>query len=154
MFNLDKMFINRNCAGILILTVILWLSLPMMAKAETTDFPSRGSISSGFGERWGKLHNGIDIASKSGTPIYSALEGTVSYAGWESGYGNLIQINSANDTMVFYGHCSSINVKPKAVVHKGDLIGNVGSTGHSTGPHLHFEVRVGGVAVNPIKYLQ
>ena len=151
---MDKMYINRNCLRIFIFTIIMCLSLPMMAKAEGINFPSRGSISSVFGERWGKTHKGIDIASKSGTPIYSALEGTVSYAGWESGYGNLIQVSSANDTIVIYGHCSSIKVKPKAVVHKGDLIGKVGSTGHSTGPHLHFEVRVGGVAVNPIKYLQ
>ena len=145
---------RRNYLGIVILTVIVWLSLPMIAKAETIRFPSRGSISSGFGERWGKLHKGIDIASKSGTPIYSALDGTVSYAGWESGYGNLIQVSSANNTVIFYGHCSSINVKPKDVVHKGDLIGKVGSTGNSTGPHLHFEVRIDGVAVNPTKYLE
>jgi murein DD-endopeptidase MepM/ murein hydrolase activator NlpD len=153
-FNLDKINTHRNYLEIATLTVIIWLLLPVMAKADTISFPSRGNISSGFGQRWGKLHKGIDIASSSGTPIYSALDGTVSYAGFESGYGNLIQVSSANSTVILYGHCSSINVKPKAVVHKGDLIGRVGSTGNSTGPHLHFEVRIDGVAVNPITYLE
>lgn len=145
---------HRNYLRIVLLTVIIWVSLTLVAKAEAIRFPSRGSISSGFGERWGKIHKGIDIASKTGTPIYSALEGTVSYAGFETGYGNLIQVSSVNNTVVFYGHCSSINVKLKDVVHRGDLIGRVGTTGNSTGPHLHFEVRIDGVAVNPTKYLE
>lgn len=151
---MGKIYIHKNYLGIVILTVIMWLSLPLIANAEAINYPSRGSISSGFGERWGKSHNGIDIASQSGTPIYSALDGTVSYAGFEEGYGNLIQISSAGNTVIFYGHCSSIDVKLKDVVHKGDLIGRVGSTGNSTGPHLHFEVRINGVAVNPTKYLE
>ena len=149
------MYEHRNCLRVFILIVIMCLAMPTIAEAETIKYPSRGSISSGFGERWGKLHKGIDIASKSGTPIYAALDGNVSCVGFEAGgYGNFVQVSSANNTMIIYGHCSSISAKPKSVVHKGDLIGKVGSTGHSTGPHLHFEVRVGGIAVNPIKYIE
>lgn len=117
-------------------------------------FPVKGVVSSLFGLRWGKMHEGIDIACNTGTPIYSAFDGIVTYAGVESGYGNLINIASSNNIVVFYGHCSSINVNTKDIIHKGDLIGRVGSTGNSTGPHLHFEVRINGEAVDPSIYLK
>ena len=116
--------------------------------------PSRGIVTSGFGERWGKMHCGMDIGAVSGSPILAALDGVVSYSGWEQGYGNTITINHANNIMTLYGHCSKINVVLGQSVKKGDVIGAVGSTGNSTGPHLHFEVRVNGVAVNPTSYLK
>ncbi len=123
-------------------------------KLSAISFPSKGIISSTFGSRWGKMHEGIDIASDTGTPIYAALDGIVTYAGVESGYGNLINVTSDNNIVIYYGHCSSIETELKKTVHKGDLIGKVGSTGNSTGPHLHFEVRVNGVAVDPSSYLK
>ena len=125
-----------------------------MAAVSSVNFPTIGFISSDFGARWGKIHEGIDIGSNLGTAINSALPGKVSYAGWEEGYGNLICIQSQGDIEIFYGHCSKINVKLGQQVNSGELIGKVGSTGNSTGPHLHFEVRVNGTAIDPIKYLR
>jgi len=116
--------------------------------------PSRGIVTSGFGERWGKLHCGLDIGALSGSPILAALDGVVSYSGWEQGYGNTITINHPNNIVTLYGHCSKLDVVIGQYVKKGDIIGAVGSTGNSTGPHLHFEVRVNGVAVNPTGYLK
>lgn len=115
--------------------------------------PSRGSITSAFGERWGKMHEGIDIAGKIGDPIYSALDGKVIYAGWESGYGMVIKLSHSGNIQTIYGHCSSLNVKAGDSVKKGQVIGKVGNTGNSTGPHLHFEVRVNGKPQNPEKYI-
>jgi murein DD-endopeptidase MepM/ murein hydrolase activator NlpD len=115
--------------------------------------PSRGSISSGFGMRWGKMHEGLDIAANMGDPIYAALDGTVIYSGWETGYGYVIKLQHQNGLITIYGHCSRLDVSVNQSVSKGDEIGLVGSTGNSTGPHLHFEVRVNGVAQNPVAFL-
>ena len=125
-----------------------------LAAVTNVSFPAIGFISSRFGSRWGKIHEGIDIASNLGNQIYSAFDGSVIYAGWENGYGNLIEIQSQGDITVFYGHCSSIGVKLGEQVKRGDVIGKIGNTGNSTGPHLHFEVRVKGEAVDPSKYLK
>ena len=116
--------------------------------------PSRGSISSPFGTRWGKMHKGIDIAASFGANINAALDGTISYAGWESGYGNVIKIDHGKAVETTYAHCSVIVVKKGEAVKKGEKIGEVGSTGHSTGPHLHFEVRENGEPKNPQKYIK
>ena len=115
--------------------------------------PSRGNISSNFGMRWGKMHKGIDIAADAGSTINATLDGVVCYAGWEEGYGNVIKIDHGDGIEITYGHCSVINVKKGEAVKSGTKIGEVGSTGNSTGPHLHFEVRENGVAINPEKYL-
>lgn len=115
--------------------------------------PSRGAITSNFGKRWGRMHYGVDIAANAGTPIYAAMDGTVAVSGWESGYGNVIKINHSNGTQSIYGHCSKLFVKAGQAVKKGQKIGAVGSTGNSTGPHLHFEIRINGKPVNPISYL-
>lgn len=124
------------------------------ATKATFATPSRGSVSSAFGERWGKMHEGLDIAANLGSPINAALSGTVSFAGWSDGYGNLIKLKHDNGLETYYGHCSKLLVKVGEDVDKGDKIGEVGSTGRSTGPHLHFEVRVNGVPKNPTNYLK
>lgn len=126
---------------------------PSVVAAMALASPSRGAVSSKFGMRWGRMHEGIDIAANSGTPIYAALDGVVTYARWEEGYGNLIKLKHKNNVETLYGHCSRIIVSEGDTIKKGDKIGEVGSTGKSTGPHLHFEVRVNGAAKNPIDYL-
>jgi len=115
--------------------------------------PSRGTISSSFGQRWSSTHTGIDIAVSRGTPIKAADGGLVTFAGWNGGYGNLIIIDHENGFVTYYAHCNSISVKKGQRVARGETIGTVGSTGNATGPHLHFEVRKNGVPVNPLNYL-
>lgn len=115
--------------------------------------PSRGSITSAFGQRWGRMHEGMDIAGAVGDPIYAALEGKVTYAGWEGGYGLVVKLSHNGNIQTIYGHCSKLNVKTGDNVKKGQVIAKVGNTGNSTGPHLHFEVRVNGKPENPAKYI-
>jgi murein DD-endopeptidase MepM/ murein hydrolase activator NlpD len=116
-------------------------------------WPTSGTLTSGFGWRWGRMHEGIDIAAPTGTPISAAASGTVIHAGWMGGYGNLVVIDHGNGLATAYGHQSSIAVASGTYVSQGQTIGYVGSTGHSTGPHLHFEVRVNGSPVDPLGYL-
>jgi murein DD-endopeptidase MepM/ murein hydrolase activator NlpD len=116
-------------------------------------WPVSGPVTSPFGWRWGRMHEGIDIGGGSGTPIHAAASGTIIYCGWESGYGNLTVIDHGGNLATAYGHQSSIAVACGQHVSQGDVIGYVGSTGHSTGPHLHFEVRVNGSPVDPLGYL-
>lgn len=115
--------------------------------------PSRGVVSSSFGMRQGRMHEGIDIAASQGTPIYAAEAGVVVFAGWEEGYGNVIKIEHKDNMLTLYGHCSKLATTVNKKITKGQLIGYVGSTGRSTGPHLHFEVRVNGKAINPNPYI-
>ena len=115
-------------------------------------WPVNGVITSGFGWRWGRMHEGIDIAAPTGTSIRAAASGTVIFAGWMGGYGNLTIIDHGNGLATAYGHQSAIYVGGGSV-SQGTVIGAVGSTGNSTGPHLHFEVRVNGSAVDPMGYL-
>lgn len=115
-------------------------------------WPVSGPITSGFGWRWGRMHEGIDIGAACGTPIRAAASGTVVYAGWMDGYGNLTIIDHGGGMATAYGHQSAIYVGGGSV-SQGQTIGAVGSTGHSTGCHLHFEVRVNGTPVNPLNYL-
>jgi murein DD-endopeptidase MepM/ murein hydrolase activator NlpD len=116
-------------------------------------WPVSGQITSPFGMRWGRMHEGIDIGAADGAPIYAAAAGTVIYAGWMEGYGNLVAIDHGNGLSTAYGHQSHLAVSVGQQVAQGQLIGYVGSTGHSTGPHLHFEVRVNGAPVDPLGYL-
>jgi murein DD-endopeptidase MepM/ murein hydrolase activator NlpD len=116
-------------------------------------WPVSGTVTSPFGWRWGRMHEGIDIAVGYGTPIGAAGTGTVIYCGWMSGYGNLTVIDHGGGLATAYGHQSSIAVGCGQGVSRGQIIGYVGSTGHSTGPHLHFEVRVNGAPVDPLGYL-
>jgi len=115
-------------------------------------WPVSGPITSGFGWRWGRMHEGIDIGAACGTPIHAAASGTVIYSGWMSGYGNFVVIDHGNGLATAYAHQSAIYVSGGSV-SQGQVIGAVGSTGHSTGCHLHFEVRVNGTPVNPLNYL-
>jgi murein DD-endopeptidase MepM/ murein hydrolase activator NlpD len=116
-------------------------------------WPTSGTLTSGFGWRWGRMHEGIDIAAPTGTPISAAASGTVIHAGWMGGYGNLVVIDHGNGLATAYGHQSSIAVGSGTYVSQGQTIGYVGNTGNSTGPHLHFEVRVNGSPVDPLGYL-
>jgi len=116
-------------------------------------WPVLGPVTSPFGWRWGRMHEGIDIAAGAGTPIRAAAAGAVIYAGWLGGYGNLVVIDHGGGVATAYGHQSGIAVGTGAPVAQGQVIGYVGSTGHSTGPHLHFEVRVNGVPQDPLGYL-
>jgi murein DD-endopeptidase MepM/ murein hydrolase activator NlpD len=109
-----------------------------------------GVISSEYGARWGKMHKGIDIAAEVGEPIYAVADGEVIYAGdGLRGYGNVIIVQHVDRVSSLYAHSSELKVKQGDHVAQGTLIALMGSTGHSTGPHVHFELRQGDVAVNP-----
>jgi murein DD-endopeptidase MepM/ murein hydrolase activator NlpD len=99
------------------------------------------------------MHEGIDIAVPTGTPVWAAAAGTVIYSGWLGGYGNLVVVDHGNGLATAYAHNSALLVAVGQVVAQGDTIALAGSTGHSSGPHVHFEVRVNGVAVDPLLYL-
>jgi murein DD-endopeptidase MepM/ murein hydrolase activator NlpD len=116
-------------------------------------WPVNGPVTSGYGWRWGRMHEGIDIAAPTGTPIWAAASGSVIYAGWLGGYGNLVVVDHGNGLATAYAHASAILVSIGQSVSQGETVALIGSTGNSTGPHLHFEVRVNGVAVDPLLYL-
>lgn len=107
-----------------------------------------------FGRRWGRAHEGIDMAAPVGTPIFVTGEGVVVFAGWQRGYGNLVKIQHALGTETRYGHMSKIRVKTGQKVSRGSQIGDMGNTGRSTGSHLHYEVRVDGRAVDPMSFIK
>lgn len=116
--------------------------------------PTVGRFTSPFGPRWGRFHYGIDIANSVGTDIKAADGGIVTRAGSAGSYGNLIIIDHQNGTSTRYAHLSRIDVKVGQAVEQGQSIAKMGNTGRSTGSHLHFEVRVGGVAQNPLNYVK
>ncbi|WP_062560270.1 M23 family metallopeptidase [Paracoccus aminovorans] len=107
-----------------------------------------------YGRRWGRAHEGIDMAAPVGTPIFSTGDGVVVFAGWQRGYGNLVKIQHALGTETRYGHMSKIRVKAGQKVSRGSRIGDMGNTGRSTGSHLHYEVRVNGRAVDPMSFIK
>lgn len=119
-------------------------------------FPVRGTYrsTSGFGPRWGRIHEGHDWAGATGTPIHTTADGIVSFAGRQGGYGNIIKIKHEFGFETRYAHLSRIRVKVGQRVSLGERIGDMGNTGRSTGTHLHYEVRVDGKAVNPMKYIK
>lgn len=116
-------------------------------------WPVGGSLVSPFGQRWGRLHSGIDIAAPAGTPVVASAAGTVAYAGSMSGYGLIVVIQHAGGIATAYAHNSSIAVSVGQAVAQGQTIAAVGCTGHCFGDHVHFEVRVGGSPVDPMGYL-
>jgi len=115
--------------------------------------PNYGPLTSPFGYRWGRLHAGVDLAAPNGTPIRAAGAGVVVAADLKLFLGNHVLIDHGNGFLTHYGHMSAITVTVGQKVRAGQQIGNEGSTGHSTGPHLHFEVRQNGTPVNPLGYL-
>ena len=131
---------------------------------ETTTLPSlwplRGRLTDGFGDRRNpfrrrssEFHPGQDIAALWGTPVSVTADGTVVFAGSKKGYGRMVIVDHGNNISTRYGHLSRIDTTVGALISRGEQIGLVGSTGRSTGPHLHYEVRVGQVPVNPLVYL-
>ena len=126
---------------------------PVVRFSSGLIWPVSGPVTSGFGWRWGRIHEGIDIAVPTGTPVAAAASGRVIYAGWLGGYGNLVVIDHGGGLATAYGHNSSFAVGNGGSVSQGQTIAYAGSTGHSTGPHVHFEVRVNGSAVDPLGYL-
>lgn len=115
--------------------------------------PTTGVISSLFGPRKGEFHTGLDIANDLGTPIYAAQSGKVIFTGWRGNYGRAVIIDHMNGYQTLYGHNSKIIIKSGQIVKAGQLISQMGSTGRSTGPHLHFEVYHNNKVVNPIEYI-
>ena len=117
--------------------------------------PAAGVLSSGYGMRWGRMHSGIDIAEPIGTPVMAAAAGTVEFAGSTTGgYGNLIDVRHSDGSMTRYAHLDRVHVQKGDCVTQGQVIGEMGSTGLSTGSHLHFEIRLAVKgAVNPVAYL-
>jgi murein DD-endopeptidase MepM/ murein hydrolase activator NlpD len=117
-------------------------------------------LTSDFGMRWHPVlggrrqHKGVDLAAPTGTPVHATADGVVERADWFSGYGLFVALEHGGDIETRYGHMSRLNVAAGQQVRKGDVIGYVGTTGRSTGPHLHYEVRIAGEAVNPMPYLQ
>jgi len=116
-------------------------------------WPVQGPVTSPFGWRWGRMHEGIDIGAPAGAPVVASAAGTVIYAGELGGYGNLVVVDHGGGLATGYAHMSAIGVSSDQQVAQGEVVGLVGSTGHSTGPHLHFEVRVNGAPADPLGYL-
>ncbi|MFO6463834.1 DUF5930 domain-containing protein [Jannaschia sp. KMU-145] len=108
---------------------------------------------SGFGPRWGRMHSGMDFAGPRGSTILATAEGTVTHAGWQSGYGKLVKIQHPLGFETRYAHLNSINVRQGQRVSRGQNIGGMGTTGRSTGVHLHYEIRRGGQALNPVTFI-
>jgi murein DD-endopeptidase MepM/ murein hydrolase activator NlpD len=136
------------------------VSAPRLDVAVPSQMPLAGmTLTSSFGMRTHPVlggrrqHNGVDLAAPRGTPVYATADGRVGMAQWFSSYGNYVQIEHGGQLQTRYGHLTSYTVASGDMVRKGDLIGYVGSTGRSTGPHLHYEVRVAGEAVDPTPYM-
>ncbi len=111
------------------------------------------SVSSSFGSRWNRQHEGVDFAADSGTDIIAADSGTVIFSGDCNGYGNLIILDHRNGYKTYYAHCSVLYADEGSTPEKGEVIARVGSTGNSTGPHLHFEIRKDDIPLNPLPFL-
>jgi len=118
-------------------------------------WPAKGTLTSGYGWRWGRMHRGIDVANSVGTPIIAAADGKVVFSGWSSGgYGYLVELAHSDGSKTRYAHNSALLVKKGQNVRQGTAIARMGSTGRSTGPHLHFEIIKPGLgAVNPVRHL-
>jgi len=111
------------------------------------------AVSSEFGPRWGRMHQGIDLALSQGSDIYAAADGVVYFSGYSGGYGNLVKVDHGDGMQTYYAHCSQLLVSEGQQVQAGERIALVGSTGNSTGPHLHFQVIINGSCVDPRDFL-
>lgn len=131
------------------------LEVPPTKATGNFSKPVSGVLTSGFGARWGTVHKGLDFGAPAGTPVHAADGGVVIFAGWNNGgYGNLVKISHENGYVTYYAHNSSVAVSEGDRVYKGQVVSYVGSTGDSTGNHLHFEIREDGVARDPAPFLQ
>jgi murein DD-endopeptidase MepM/ murein hydrolase activator NlpD len=134
--------------------------LPPNSRLVPSLWPVLGPITGSFGERQdpfsgeGAFHPGVDIYASYGTPVRAAADGVVAYSGWEEGYGRLVVIDHGFGISTCYGHLSGFNTRAGTRVDRGDVIGYVGDSGRSTGPHLHYEVRINSTPVNPWRYLR
>ncbi len=126
---------------------------PAPASSSGLVWPVSGTVTSTFGARWGRMHQGLDIAAGSGTPIRAAASGTVISSGWMGAYGNLVVIDHGGGLATAYAHNASNGVSAGQRVSQGQTIAYIGCTGSCTGPHVHFEVRVNGSPVDPLGYL-
>ena len=146
-------------------TAVPFAAAAPFATPRRVSIPSRMPVegvrlTSDYGTRWHpvmggrRAHKGVDLAGPIGTPIYASADAVVGKAEWFSSYGLYVALEHGGDIQTRYGHMSRLNVYAGQHVRKGDVIGFIGSTGRSTGPHLHYEVRIAGVAVNPIPYMQ
>lgn len=126
---------------------------PPLIGTGTFIYPIRGTLTSRYGTRWGRLHSGIDLAAPTGTKIKAADGGKVIFAGYNGSLGYMVKIDHGGGRVTLYGHCSKIFVKVGERVYQGQHIANVGNTGRSTGPHVHFEVHINGTTKNPLNYL-
>jgi murein DD-endopeptidase MepM/ murein hydrolase activator NlpD len=145
--------------------VAVFGAAPFRRMGTGVSIPSRAPVegfhlSSDFGMRvhpvvgGRRMHKGVDLPAAMGTPIHATADGVISRADWFSSYGLYVSIEHGGNLETRYGHMSRLNVAAGQEVHKGDIIGYVGTTGRSTGPHLHYEVRIAGEAVNPVPYMQ
>jgi murein DD-endopeptidase MepM/ murein hydrolase activator NlpD len=134
--------------------------LPRNSRLVPSLWPVLGPITGSFGEREdpfsreGAFHPGVDIGAVFGAPVHATADGVVVYAGWEEGYGRLVVIDHGFGISTCYGHLSAFNTQVGARVDRGDVVGYVGDSGRSTGPHLHYEVRINNTPVNPWRYLR
>ena len=115
--------------------------------------PISGVLTSRYGYRWGRTHTGIDIGAPTGTAIKAAASGTVTFSGWKGSLGKLVVITHENGIQTYYGHCSQLIASTGDKISAGQVIAKVGSTGRSTGSHLHFEIRIKGASINPQSYI-
>jgi murein DD-endopeptidase MepM/ murein hydrolase activator NlpD len=129
------------------------IAIPSVQPVDKLNFTSNFGIRSDPFAGTARMHAGVDIPGPTGTPIYATADGTVAHADRQGGYGNLVEIDHGKGIGTRYGHLSKIFVQPGARVARGQVIGLMGSTGRSTGPHLHYEVRIDGHAVNPVPFL-
>lgn len=127
-------------------------------RSTPTIMPTAGHLTSSYGPRMSpyagriKMHEGIDVGAPSGTPIVAPADGVITYSGAKSGFGNFVQIDHGYGVETIYGHASTLTVKRGQKVVRGDRIATIGNTGYSTGPHVHYEVRVNGTPVDPLYY--
>ena len=130
---------------------------PVAARPDL--WPVEGPLVASFGERSdpftgeGEFHKGVDIRAAAGTPVEAAADGRVIFAGWDGGYGRLVIVDHGGGVRTYYAHLSRFSTQVGRAIQRGEVLGLVGRTGRVTAPHLHYEVRIGGAAVNPYKYL-
>ena len=149
---LDECVINKPVDNI----VYKGIQNPVVSETAFLNYPSADKmITSPYGTRWGnEHHSGIDLSGRTGEPIVASFEGVVKYAGWLGGYGNVVILTHGSGVETLYAHASRLTCSTGQRVSKGDKIAEVGSTGRSTGPHIHFELRNNGKAINPMKYFK